>query len=75
MSMIHSAAGMGYTTDSRWRFFSFLANCLVALREWRSRGTRLAELSDLDDRTLQDIGVTRGEIEHRIRDINRSGDR
>ena len=59
MSMIHSAAGMGYTTDSNWRVFSFLARCLVVFRESRSRRTQLAELPNPNDRALQDIGVTR----------------
>jgi uncharacterized protein YjiS (DUF1127 family) len=68
MSMIHSAAGLGYTTDSRWRVFSFLTSYWVVFRQWRSREGRLAELCNLNDRTLMDIGMTRGEIEYRIRD-------
>jgi uncharacterized protein YjiS (DUF1127 family) len=66
MSMIHSAAGLGYTSDSRWRVVSFLTSCWVVFQEWRSRRGRLAELCDLNDRALMDIGIARGEIEYKI---------
>jgi uncharacterized protein YjiS (DUF1127 family) len=75
MIMIHSAAGLGYTTDSSWRVFSFFTRCLVVVREWRTRGRRLAELYNLDDRALFDIGITRGEIAYRIRDLDYPSDR
>lgn len=75
MSMIHSTAGLGYTTDSKWRVLDFLTRCLVLLQEWRSRGVRLAELSDLDDRALMDIGIARGEIDYHIRELDRPGGR
>jgi uncharacterized protein YjiS (DUF1127 family) len=68
MSMIHSAAGMGYTTDSMRRVFSFLTSCWVAFQEWRGRRGRLAELGDLNDRALMDIGITRGGLEYRTRE-------
>lgn len=32
------------------------------LAAWRERARTYAELSSLDDRSLQDIGLTRGEI-------------
>lgn len=38
--------------------------CWLALLEWRKRTTIRECLSDLTDRELQDIGITRGEIDH-----------
>ena len=64
MSMVHSAAGSGHTTDSRWRVFNFLTSCWFAFQEWRRRGRLQAELCDLSDRALMDIGIARGEIEY-----------
>lgn len=75
MSMIHSAAGLGNTTDSGWRLVGFPTRCLVVFGEWRSRGARLAELSSLDDRALLDIGILRGEIEYRLRELDCSSER
>ena len=75
MSMIHSTAELGYTTDSKWRVFGFLTHCLAVFQEWRSRGRRLAELRNLDDRALTDIGIIRGEIDYRIRELDCSGER
>lgn len=63
MSVVHSAAGSGHTTDSAWCVFSFLTSCWVAFQEWRSRGERQAELCNLSDAALMDIGIARGEIE------------
>lgn len=39
-----------------------VANLPNALKEWRVRRRTYAELMSLDDRTLADIGITRGEI-------------
>ena len=63
MSTAHSAAGLGRTTDSTQRVSSLLESCLVAFQEWRKRGRLQAELCNLSDRALMDIGITRGEIE------------
>lgn len=38
--------------------------CWLVLLEWRKRRTVRECLSDLTDRELQDIGITRGEIDH-----------
>ena len=73
MSMTHSAAGLGHTTDSTLRVFSSLRSCWVAFQEWRQRGRLGNELYNLSDRTLMDIGMTRGEIEYVV--SNRSFDR
>jgi uncharacterized protein YjiS (DUF1127 family) len=38
----------------------------ATLREWRRRGRDRAELARLDNRMLQDIGLTRGDAEFLI---------
>jgi uncharacterized protein YjiS (DUF1127 family) len=66
MSMIHSAAGLGHTTDSTLPVFNSLGSCWVAFQEWRQRGRLEDELCNLSDRALLDIGMTRGEIEYAV---------
>lgn len=39
-----------------------IAKVILAVRRWDETRTAVRELSSLDDRMLQDIGVTRGEI-------------
>jgi uncharacterized protein YjiS (DUF1127 family) len=39
-----------------------LAGVFAVIREWRRRARGRAELAALDDRTLRDIGVSRGDI-------------
>lgn len=46
-------------------FFSRIAQ---ELRAWRERRAAAAQLHDLDDRMLSDIGVTRSEIDRVVRD-------
>jgi uncharacterized protein YjiS (DUF1127 family) len=36
----------------------------ATLREWRRRSRERAELAALDDRTLRDIGLTRGDANY-----------
>src|SRR6266851_4079757 len=45
-----------------WAF----ATLRAAVREWRRRSRDRAELAALDDRTLADIGLTRGDAEFLI---------
>jgi uncharacterized protein YjiS (DUF1127 family) len=63
MSTAHSAVGLAQTTNSTQILSSFLKRCLVAFRERRKRGLLQAELCNLSDRGLMDIGITRSEIE------------
>jgi uncharacterized protein YjiS (DUF1127 family) len=42
---------------------SLLAGYVMAFRTWRSRRAAIAQLHALDDRNLQDIGISRSEIE------------
>jgi len=64
MNTAHGAAEFGHTTDSDWRLVSSLTSCWVAVQQWRRRGRRQAELCNLSDRALTDIGIMRGEIEY-----------
>jgi uncharacterized protein YjiS (DUF1127 family) len=64
MNTAHSAAEFGHSTDSDWRVLSSLTSCWVAFQQWRRRGRLQAELCDLSDRGLMDIGIARGEIEY-----------
>ena len=43
---------------------TFLKSLLGALLEWRKREVLRADLYDLSDRELMDIGTTRGEIDY-----------
>jgi uncharacterized protein YjiS (DUF1127 family) len=43
------------------------APLLKALRNWRERRAATAELSALSDRSLADIGLTRGDIARAVR--------
>ncbi len=40
----------------------WVANTVGAVRAWRTRHAAIAELSQLDDRLLNDIGIDRNEI-------------
>ncbi len=40
-----------------------LASYAALFRQWRSRRTAIAELHGMEDRQLQDIGISRSEIE------------
>lgn len=40
----------------------FVAAFLTAFRRWRARRATVFALSELDDRTLDDIGLARGRI-------------
>jgi uncharacterized protein YjiS (DUF1127 family) len=41
---------------------------------WKMRRAGLRILRTLDDRTLQDIGLTRGDIDEAVRNLRRSAD-
>ena len=64
MNTAHGAAGLGQTTASTRRVSSSFKNYLGAFQEWRKRERLRADLGDLSDRELMDIGITRGEIEY-----------
>jgi uncharacterized protein YjiS (DUF1127 family) len=64
MSTAHSAIGLGRMTGSTRRVSSLFKRYWDAFQERRKRESLRAKLSDLNDWELQDIGITRGEIDY-----------
>jgi len=64
MSTAYNAAGLGQTTASTRRVYSFLRSYWEAFQERRKRQRLRADLSCLNDFELQDIGISRGEIDY-----------
>ncbi len=64
MSTIYGATGLGQTTALACRGFSFFKRRWDALQERRERQRLRVALSNLSDRDLMDIGMTRGEIDY-----------
>jgi uncharacterized protein YjiS (DUF1127 family) len=63
MSTIHGTTELGPATARR-QVYSPLDAYWNAFQEWRKRQRLLADLCDLSDRELMDIGITRGEIDY-----------
>ena len=63
MSTIRGTTELGPVTARR-QVYSPLETYWNAFQEWRKRQRLLANLCDLSDRELMDIGTTRGEIEY-----------
>ena len=63
MSTIHGTTELGPATARR-QVYSPLEAYWNAFQEWRKRQRLLANLSDLSDRDLMDIGITRSEIDY-----------
>jgi uncharacterized protein YjiS (DUF1127 family) len=63
MSMIRETIELGPVTAGR-QVYSPLEAYWNAFQEWRKRRRLLANLCDLSDRELMDIGITRGEIDY-----------
>ncbi len=64
MSTAYSETGLGQTAASTRRVSSFFKKDWAAFQERRKRQRLLANLCDLSDRELMDIGTTRGEIDY-----------
>jgi uncharacterized protein YjiS (DUF1127 family) len=64
MSATYGATGLGQTAASTRRVHSFFKRYWGAFQERRKRERLRADLSDLNDWELQDIGITRGEIDY-----------
>lgn len=64
MSTTFIRTGFAQTTGSTQRTFSLFTRCWVEFREWRKCERLRTDLCGLDDRELQDIGITRGEIDY-----------
>ena len=63
MSTIHGTTELGQVTAGR-QVYSPLEAYWNAFQEWRKRRKSLANLCDLSDRELMDIGITRSEIDY-----------
>ena len=63
MSTIRGTTELGAVTARR-QVYSPLETYWNAFQEWRKRRRSLANLCDLSDRELMDIGITRGEIDY-----------
>jgi uncharacterized protein YjiS (DUF1127 family) len=64
MSTTYGATGLGRTAVSTRRVPSFFKRYWEAFQERRKRQRLLASLYDLSDRELQDIGISRGEVDY-----------
>jgi uncharacterized protein YjiS (DUF1127 family) len=64
MSTIYGATRLGQTAASTRRVSSFFKRYWSAFQERRKRQRLRAELSCLNDFELQDIGISRGEIDY-----------
>ena len=63
MSTIHGTTELGPATARR-QVYSPLETYWNAFQEWRKRQRLRANLCDLSDRELMDIGITRSEIDY-----------
>ena len=63
MSAIRETTELGPVTARR-QVYSPLETYWNAFQEWRKRRRSLANLYDLSDRELMDIGITRSEIDY-----------
>ena len=63
MSTIRETTELG-PVSARRQVYSPLEIYWSAFQEWRKRRRLLANLCDLSDRELMDIGITRGEIDY-----------
>ncbi|PSO15883.1 DUF1127 domain-containing protein [Bradyrhizobium symbiodeficiens] len=66
MTTISQTAGRNLRPSSTGGFFSTLAQGAYALFNSLERRSAVKTLSDLDDRALRDIGITRSQIEDAV---------
>jgi len=64
MSITYGAAGPGRTATRARHVSNFFKRYWHAFAQWRSRERLRADLCNLSDRELMDIGTTRGEIDY-----------
>ena len=72
MSTTYRATGRDRRLASALRIVGFLEICWDRFQERRQRERLRADLSDLNDRELMDIGISRGEIDYVV--LNRGID-
>jgi len=66
MTTITQTAGRSLSPSSPGGFFRALANGAYALFDRLERRSAIKTLSELDDRALRDIGITRSQIEDAV---------
>jgi uncharacterized protein YjiS (DUF1127 family) len=64
MNTAHGATGYGLMTGLTRRISSLVERYWGAFQERRKRARLRADLSELNDRELMDIGITRHEIDY-----------
>jgi uncharacterized protein YjiS (DUF1127 family) len=64
MNTTYSTTGFAQTTASTRRVSSAFKNFWDAFQEWRKWERLRADLCNLNERELMDIGITRGEIDY-----------
>jgi uncharacterized protein YjiS (DUF1127 family) len=64
MNTTYSTTGLAQTTTSTRRLSSAFKNFWGAFQEWRKWERLRADFCNLSDRELQDLGITRGEIDY-----------
>ncbi|OKO87737.1 hypothetical protein AC629_12665 [Bradyrhizobium sp. NAS80.1] len=64
MTTTFSTTAFSRTTRTKWHLFSHFGRYRGAFQEWRKRERLRADLCALNDRELQDIGITRGEVDY-----------
>jgi uncharacterized protein YjiS (DUF1127 family) len=64
MNTAYSATAIRQTTASTRRVYSFFKRCWEAFQDRRKRQRLRTALSCLNDFELQDIGISRGEIDY-----------
>jgi uncharacterized protein YjiS (DUF1127 family) len=64
MNTTYSATGLSRTTASTQQLFSVFKRYWDAFQERRKRQKLRADLCNLNDTELMDIGITRGEIDY-----------
>jgi uncharacterized protein YjiS (DUF1127 family) len=66
MTAISQTAGRSLRPSSSSGFFAALATAIHALFDRLERRSAIKTLSELDDRALRDIGITRSQIEDAV---------
>ena len=64
MNTAHGVIGLERKTSSKGRILGFLRGYWATFQERRTRERLRADLSCLNDFDLQDIGISRGEIDY-----------
>lgn len=66
MNTISQTAGRSLSPSSSSGFLRSIANGALALLDYLERRAAIKTLSELDERALRDIGITRSQIEDAV---------